>query len=86
MSEPRDLTCQQLVELVNEYLGHTLTAEDRRAFAAHLESCPPCTTYLEQMRTVVAVTGTLGQALLPEAVERELLDVFRRWHGRRGSR
>lgn len=81
MSEPRDLTCQELVELVNEYLGHTLTPEDRRAFDAHLDGCAPCTTYLEQMRTVVAVSGTLGKAPPPEDVERELLDLFRRWHG-----
>lgn len=75
-----ELVCQQVVELVNEYLGHRLSAEDRRAFDEHLETCPPCTTYLEQMKTVVDLAGSLGEGAAPAEVEPQLLDLFRRWH------
>ena len=60
MSEKSLDQCQEVVELVNEYLGHALTAEDRAAFEAHLATCPPCTTYLEQMKTVLNVASSLG--------------------------
>jgi len=79
-AKPLDFTCQQVVELVNEYLGHALTTEDRRAFDAHLETCPPCTTYLEQMKTVVGLANSLSEAPSPAEVESQLLDMFRRWH------
>jgi anti-sigma factor RsiW len=96
--KPVDLVCQQVVELVNEYLGHTLTDDDRRAFDAHLETCPPCTTYLEQIRTVLNLARSLGEAS-PTAdvdrtaeagdrpqheVEAELLAMFQRWCDKSG--
>lgn len=81
-AKPPDIVCQQVVELVNEYLGHTLTPEDRRAFDAHLQDCPPCTTYLEQMKTIVNLAGSLGEPAQPAEVEPQLLDMFRRWHGK----
>lgn len=86
MSErPIDLPCQKLVELVNEYLGHRLTVEERAAFEAHLETCPPCTTYLEQVRTVLTVARSLGSAATPAEVEPQLLDLFKRWREKRTS-
>jgi anti-sigma factor RsiW len=79
MSKPVDLPCQKVVELVNEYLGDTLSADDRQAFDAHLATCPPCTTYLEQMRTVVNLARSLGKPPTPADVEPQLLAMFRRW-------
>jgi anti-sigma factor RsiW len=79
-TKPIDLKCQQVVELVNEYLGHALTAEDRIAFEKHLYTCPPCTTYLTQMKTAIQVAGSLGDATVPESVEQELMSLFRRWN------
>jgi len=79
-ARPIDPKCQQLVELVNEYLGHALTAEARIAFEKHLYTCPPCTTYLAQMKTVVNVAGSLAKAPAPEGVEQELMSLFRSWY------
>ena len=78
-AKPIDLKCQQVVELVNEYLGNALTVEDRVAFEKHLYTCPPCTTYLAQMKTVIKVAGSLGNAPSPDGVERELMGLFRSW-------
>jgi anti-sigma factor RsiW len=74
-----DLTCQGLVELVTEYLEGSLPPEDRDRFEQHLILCEGCSLYLEQMRTTIAVTGSLTEeSVTPEARE-GLLRVFRDW-------
>ena len=79
MSEKSLDRCQEVVELVNEYLGHALTAEDRAAFEAHLATCPPCTTYLAQIKTVLNVASSLGKAPPPVEVEPQLMSLFQHW-------
>ena len=75
-----ELTCQQLVELVTEYLEGSLSPEAKRRFDAPLALCAPCNIYLAQMRQTIAMTGQLREAdLAPQAKER-LLDLFRRWN------
>jgi anti-sigma factor RsiW len=78
----RELTCQEVVELVNDYLGGTMTAADRARFADHLAECPACTTYLEQMRTTIELTGRLREDELGEDAKRDLVEAFRRWKKR----
>lgn len=80
-----ELVCREVVELVTEYLGGTLPAEDRARFDQHLASCPPCTAYLAQMKTTLALAAELGSAAGPadDEVARQLGDMFRRWHGKR---
>jgi anti-sigma factor RsiW len=74
-----DLVCQQVVELVTEYLEGTLTRSERRRFETHLAGCPNCTHYLAQMRATIRATGTLEpEDLSPEARD-ELTALFRRW-------
>jgi anti-sigma factor RsiW len=74
-----DLVCQQVVELVTDYLEGSLSRADRRRFEAHLRHCPNCTTYLAQMRATIAATGTLrAEDLSPEA-RQEFSDLFRHW-------
>jgi anti-sigma factor RsiW len=74
-----DLVCQQVVELVTEYLEGSLSRTDRRRFERHLKGCPNCTNYLEQMRVTIATTGTLQVEDLSPQEEQELTDLFRRW-------
>ena len=75
----RSVTCQELVELVTDYLDGALPAETRAAFEAHLEGCPGCVTYVEQIRETVRVTGTVGEEQLEPATRNALLDAFRDW-------
>jgi anti-sigma factor RsiW len=76
------MTCQELVELVTEYLEGVLPDPDRRRFDEHLEACPYCVAYVEQMRTTVRLTGRLGEeALQGEAIEK-LLAAFGDWKRR----
>jgi len=83
MSETSLDQCQEVVELVNEYLGLALTAEDRAAFEAHLATCPPCTTYLAQMKTVLNVASSLGKASPPAEVEPQLMAMFQHWRDKK---
>jgi anti-sigma factor RsiW len=73
------ITCQQLVELVTEYLEGTLPPGTREAFEAHLAVCPGCLTYVDQMRETVRVTGTLTEEQLDPVVRDRLLTAFRDW-------
>ena len=41
-----DLACQELVELVTDYLEDALPPEERARFDAHLAECPGCSNYL----------------------------------------
>jgi anti-sigma factor RsiW len=73
------LSCQELVELVTDYLEDALPADERTRFERHIGSCGGCTRYLEQMRTTIRVTGELRPDDLSADAERTLLDAFRAW-------
>ncbi|MGH3250243.1 MAG: zf-HC2 domain-containing protein, partial [Trebonia sp.] len=45
-SRYRGLVCQEVVELVTDYLEGALSSADNRRFEAHLAGCPHCTEYL----------------------------------------
>jgi anti-sigma factor RsiW len=74
-----DLVCQQVVELVTEYLENTLSRSDRRRFESHLLGCPNCTHYLAQRRATIQTTGTLRPDDLSPEARRELIHLFHRW-------
>jgi anti-sigma factor RsiW len=80
-----ELVCREVVELVTEYLGGTLSAQDQRRFDQHLATCPPCTAYLAQVETTLALAAELRSTSAPpdDQVARQLGDMFRRWHGKR---
>jgi anti-sigma factor RsiW len=75
----RAMTCQELVELVTDYLEDALPDEDRVRFDAHLALCPGCVTYLEQMRQTIQLAGLLTEDSLSPAARDELLAIFRTW-------
>ena len=74
------LSCQELVELVTEYLEEALSAAERELFEGHLDECGNCREYLTQMRTTIELTGELTPESLSLEAERELLETFRDWH------
>jgi len=75
----RPLTCQELVELVTDYFEGALSPADRERFEQHLDVCPGCVTYVEQMRETVRLTGRLREDDLVPAARDELLAQFRNW-------
>jgi anti-sigma factor RsiW len=79
MFRRRRLTCQQVVELVTEYLDGVMEPARHARFEAHLAGCDGCTAYLEQFRTTVVVVGRLAASDVPAPVMSELLSAFRNW-------
>lgn len=77
MTQP--LTCQELVELITEYLEGTLPENVRAQVDEHLAGCEGCTNYLEQMRQTIRLTGKLREENLTPQQREELLDLFRDW-------
>jgi anti-sigma factor RsiW len=76
------LSCQELVELVTDYLEGALPAEDTARFEDHLGRCTGCAAYLEQIRQTIELTGSLTVDQIPPEAERALLDAFRGWRPR----
>ena len=76
---PEGLTCRELVELVTDYLEGALTPAERARFEAHIAGCEACTTYIEQMRRMLAVLGELTAESISPRAEDELRAAFRDW-------
>jgi anti-sigma factor RsiW len=79
MSELEQLSCQELVELVTDYLEGVLPDADRGRLEEHLETCDGCRDYVEQIRTTVALSGETTTASLTPDAEQRLLAIFRGW-------
>lgn len=75
------IACQQWVELVTDYLEDALPAELRAEVDRHLDECPHCREYLEQMRRTVAVAAQLGHEELPDDVVDALARAFAEYRG-----
>jgi predicted anti-sigma-YlaC factor YlaD len=78
-------TCQQMVELVTDYLEDRLEADDRLRFEQHIAVCGPCRAYLVQMRETVRMTGELHEEDVPPGAQEHLLQTFREWNAGRGA-
>lgn len=62
-----ELICQEIVEVITDYLEGAMDAELHASFERHLAGCPHCTHYVEQMRAMIRVAGTIdAEALAPE--------------------
>ena len=72
------MDCNELVELVTEYLEEALPQESAARLEAHLAECPGCAEYVEQIRTAARVAGGLESSLSSGDADR-LLQIFRDW-------
>ena len=76
---PRELACQQVVELVTDYLEDAMSPSQRRRLEHHLDGCPHCTEYLAQMRETIRLTGRLTPEDLAPEMRSDLTDLYRLW-------
>ncbi len=76
---PAVLPCQQVVEMVTDYLEDALSPADRLRLEAHLVTCPHCTEYLAQMRETIRLAGRLTPEDLTPQMSTDLTDLYRRW-------
>jgi anti-sigma factor RsiW len=80
-SQELDIACQELVEIVTDYLEGALSGADRARFEAHLARCEGCSTYLDQMRRTIELSGRLTEDQIAEPVRTKLLRAFHGWKG-----
>jgi anti-sigma factor RsiW len=82
--ETDEITCQQLVELVTDYLEAVLPEPERTRLEAHLAECPYCEEYIAQMRQTIDAVGELSLEVISRERQEQLLEAFRGWR-RAGS-
>ncbi len=76
-----NLTCQEVVEIVTDYLEGRLPPDERTELEIHLCMCDPCVAYLDQMRALIRTAGRVKEEDVPSDVRDALLDAFRGWKG-----
>jgi len=76
---PDDLSCQELVELVTEYLEGALPPPVRTRFEMHLGYCDWCRVYLRQVRDASGLARRLSDEALPPEGKEALMRAFRGW-------
>jgi anti-sigma factor RsiW len=74
---PRDVSCQELVELLTDYLEGALTPDEVAAVDRHLALCDGCAAYLDQLRMTIGALGSVSVQTLPDDAVDELLEAFR---------
>jgi anti-sigma factor RsiW len=77
--ERDEIRCQQLVEMITDYLEEALSRDQHRLFEAHLAECDGCTAYLEQMRATIRVLGAVAPETLAADERARLLRLFHTW-------
>ena len=74
------ITCQELTELVTDYVEKNMSLVDRMRFQMHVGMCKSCRAYLKQMRATVDVLGSMPlDTNIPTDVKSELLSRFQDW-------
>jgi anti-sigma factor RsiW len=80
-SHAQDLACTEVVEIITDYLEGSLPAAEEQRLERHLETCPGCSEYLEQMRTLAGSLGGLTEGSLPAEMRDGLVAAFRGFRG-----
>lgn len=80
-----ELACNELVELVTDYLEDALPRSERNRVEHHIATCDDCTLYLEQIRDTIMAAGRLTPDDVPAPVVDRLLAVFRASRSDRGG-
>ena len=80
MTESQDhITCQEVVELITDYIEGALPADHVELFEQHLNLCQGCEWYVDQMRTTIATVGRVREEDVPPETRQRLLAAFRDW-------
>jgi anti-sigma factor RsiW len=73
------MSCQEVVELVTDYLEGELSPDDNARFEQHIQECLWCARYLEQMRVTIETVGRLDEESISPEARDSLLVAFSEW-------
>jgi anti-sigma factor (TIGR02949 family) len=75
-----EFSCQEMVEVVTDYLDDAMPPDEHQRFERHLSYCAGCSTYLVQMRETIRQTSMVPrEESLPPALREEIVAQFRTW-------
>ena len=77
MADGTLITCQEVVEVVTDYVEGRMPPEDVAIFEAHLDLCDGCKWYVDQMRITIATVGRIDEADVPDEMRDTLMTAFR---------
>ncbi len=77
------MACNELVEIVTDYLDGTLPAEEVARVRDHLSACDGCQSHIEQMRATVRVLRSAPEEQASPEAAGALVEMFRDWAGMR---
>jgi anti-sigma factor RsiW len=77
MADGTLISCQQVVEVITDYLEGKLPPEDVAILDAHLALCDGCQWYLDQMRITIATVGRIDDEEVPAELRETILAAFR---------
>jgi anti-sigma factor RsiW len=80
-----ELVCQEMVELISDYLEGAMSRKQQRRFERHIAGCEHCAEYLEQMHATIRLTGALRSEDLTPEMEEEFTELYRRWRAEEES-
>ena len=72
------LTCQEVVELVAEYLRGEMSAADTACLEQHMHACTWCGVYVDQLRSTRRALGALAEPGADASSRARVLERFRR--------
>ena len=71
------ISCQEVVELVTDYLDGAMSPADVARFDHHLSLCEGCVFYVDQIRMTIAAVGRIVEEDVPPEVRDGLVAAFR---------
>ena len=74
-----EMACDELVELVSDYLDGSLDAATRARVDLHLAECDGCSSYLQQFRSTIETLGRVTEDQLDVDFRDRLMTAFRTW-------
>lgn len=74
-----EMPCQELVEVITDYLENALPERDRIRFEEHLAVCAKCREYVAQFERTIAAVGVVREHDLDPEVRAGLMEAFRGW-------
>jgi anti-sigma factor RsiW len=77
MADGTAISCQEVVEIITDYLEGKLSSDDTAIFEAHLALCDGCRWYLDQMRITIAAVGRIEDEGVPAELRDTVLAAFR---------
>jgi anti-sigma factor RsiW len=74
-----EITCQQAVDMVMDYLDGRLPDDDRTRLETHLAECAHCIEHLSQIQVTIAAAGTVRDDDLDPLAREDLMNLYRSW-------